>query len=79
MNDMQPMETAPTDGKVILLEVKGTPEAPDETGFVVGYWGACGIAKGTFAWMAKPWPGCNFLMIIEPVSWTHLPEKSNEP
>jgi len=59
------IETAPKDGTAVLVAVDG--------GYVVAEWVRHRAYNRCWAWMAKPWPTCDFLLAIEPTHWMPLP------
>jgi len=63
--EWQPIETAPKDGTPILCMMSG--------GYVVATWCRHRAYKHCWAWMAMPWPKCDFLLAVEPTHWMPLP------
>lgn len=64
--NMRSMDDAPKDGTPVFLKVDG--------GLVIGQWVRHRAYKHCWAWMVLPWPGCDFLMTVEPIGWHPIPE-----
>lgn len=66
MSKWQTIDTAPRDGTAVIVAVEG--------GAVIAEWVRHRAYINCWAWMAKPWPGCDFLMAVDPTHWMPLTE-----
>lgn len=71
MSEWRPIESAPRDGTLLLLAVPG--------GVTVGRWVRHRAYAQCWAWMAEPWPQCDFLFALEPTHWAPLPPPPESP
>ncbi|MEW4459475.1 hypothetical protein AB1K42_15390 [Roseibium algicola] len=77
---MKPMETAPKDGKEVILEVESRAGRPGK--FLVGHYmpgGHCiedhpPIKEGWYFWN-----GCSFDIASKPIGWCDLPIEDTSP